>query len=308
VSGLGILCPGQGDQHETMFDILSNNDVAQQAMRSAASLFGNQPEVYLKQLSTTQLYSNQYAQPLIGILQLATWAALRDMLPVPKVFAGYSLGEVSAYGCARALDLEATLSLISKRAALMDTVLPHPAGLLAIRGLGKKEVQDFCHVSGLEIAIINNVDHYIVGGLDERLQRVEQHPLLKQATNVRRLQVTVPSHTSLLSGAGDMFSLELKASLLKNPSVPVLSGTSGALVRTREDAITALTRQISQPINWMMCMQMITEIGCSVLLELGPGNALAKMFKEHSSHVVVRSVADFRSLQGVVDWVRKHVG
>jgi [acyl-carrier-protein] S-malonyltransferase len=308
MSGLGILCPGQGDQHESMFDILSNSDVAQKALRSAAPIFGDLPETCLGQLNTSQLYSNQYAQPLIGLLQLATWAALCDLLPTPKVFAGYSLGEVSSYGCAGALDLETTLALIDRRAALMDSVSPQPAGLLAIRGIDKQDVLEFCRATGLEIAIINNVDHYIVGGPDERLQRVEEHPLLRQATTVRRLQVTVPSHTSWLSGAGAMFSQELEASSLKNPPVPVLSGTSGALVRTRKDAITALTHQISQPINWMVCMQTVSEIGCTVLLELGPGNALSKMFQGNSSRVVVRSVADFRSLQGVSDWVHKHLG
>lgn len=120
MNGLGILCPGQGNQHDAMFDILSDSPVAQQVLESAASIFGRHPTAYLQRLSPAQLFANQQAQLLIGLLQLATWEALRDKLPSPKVFAGYSMGEVAAYGCAGALNLHDTLDLVGKRGVMMD--------------------------------------------------------------------------------------------------------------------------------------------------------------------------------------------
>jgi [acyl-carrier-protein] S-malonyltransferase len=77
------------------------------------------------------------------------------------------------------------------------------------------------------------------------------------------------------------------------------------VVRTREQAITALNQQISNPINWMACMQTAIEMGCSVFLELGPGNALSKMLQDLFPDISVRSMDDFRSLNGVATWVEK---
>jgi [acyl-carrier-protein] S-malonyltransferase len=44
-------------------------------------------------------------------------------------------------------------------------------------------------------------------------------------------------------------------------------------------------------------------MGSRVMLELGPGTALKKIQLEHSPMVVARAVEDFRSLQGVADWL-----
>ena len=305
MKGLGILCPGQGNQHPAMFDKLLNCPAAQSALSSASPAFGRHPGEYLRQLAPPELYSNRPAQLLIGTLQMTTWTALRDRLPLPKVFAGYSMGELAAYGCAGALDIEETLVLMGKRAALMDEAAPRPAGLLAVRGLGREQVDSLCRSAGCEIAIINNPDHFVIGGPAEALKLCENSPLAAKATTLKRLQVDVPSHTSWLCEAGRLFTDELNASALSDPLHPVLAGVSGSVVRTREQAISALGQQISQPINWLACMRAAVEMGCGVMLELGPGNALAKMLQELFPEVKVRSVEDFRSLEGVADWVER---
>ena len=305
MKGLGILCPGQGNQHPAMFDKLLNCPAAESALESAVSAFGSHPGEYLRQLAPQDLFCNRPAQLLIGTLQMATWAALCERLPLPNVFAGYSMGELAAYGCAGALGLEETLALMARRAMLMDEASPRPAGLLAIRGPGREQVDALCRASGCEIAIINNPDHFVLGGPAETLDRCENSPLAAKATTVKRLQVNVPSHTSWLYEAGRHFTDELHASSLNDPPYPVLAGVSGSVVRSREQAISALGQQISNPINWMACMQTAVEMGCGVVLELGPGNALAKMVQEAFPDISVRSVEDFRSLEGVVAWVEK---
>jgi [acyl-carrier-protein] S-malonyltransferase len=305
MKGLGILCPGQGNQHAAMFDKLLNCPAAENAILEASSVFGSHPDEYLQQLAPQDLFCNRPAQLLIGSLQMATWSVLREMLPLPNIFAGYSMGELTAYGCAGALSIEATLALMAKRATLMDEASPHPAGLLAIRGLGKEQIDSLCQSSGCEIAIINNSDHFVIGGPAEALTCCESNPLACKATTIKRLQVNVPSHTSWLREAGRQFNEELNVSTLGHPPCPVLAGVSGAVVRTREQAISALGQQISNPINWLACMQAAVEMGCGVFLELGPGNALAKMLQDVFPDIKARSVEDFRSLEGVAAWVEK---
>ena len=305
MKGIGILCPGQGHQHPAMFDKLSSCPVAESVMLTASSVFGCHPCEYLQKLSSQDLFCNQPAQLLIGTLQMVTWAALRERLPLPKVFAGYSMGELSAYGCAGALSIEETLNLMARRATLMDDESPPASGLMAIRGLSREEVDSVCSSTGAKIAIINSPDHFVIGGPEEVLIHCENSPLANKATTIKRLQVKVPSHTSWLCEASRQFEGELNTSSLSAPSQPVLAGVNGSVVRTREQAIAALNQQISNPINWVACMQTAVEMGCTVFLELGPGNALAKILQDIFPDITVRSVEDFRSLEGVATWVEK---
>ena len=50
-------------------------------------------------------------------------------------------------------------------------------------------------------------------------------------------------------------------------------------------------------------MDAAAEAGITVALELGPGAALARMLQARHPHIACRSVADFRSLDGIVAWL-----
>jgi [acyl-carrier-protein] S-malonyltransferase len=286
-----------------MFDILEGNSDSQAVLNSSVAFFGCHPVEYLQRLSDAELFQNLHAQPLIAVLQMATWAALRDHLPPPRVVAGYSLGEVVAYGCVGSLKTEQLLSLVHRRAILMDAAAPQDSAMLAVRGLLKAQVEELCIETGVELAIINGNDHFVLGGTGAAMRRLEQHPLVEQASQCKRLAVTVPSHTSYMSRAAALFANDLAKSGLIEPRTPVLAGTNGGMVRRPTEAIAALTRQISAPINWLACVLAAVETGSRVMLELGPGAALKKIQQEHSPMVVVRAVEDFRSLQGVADWL-----
>ena len=308
MSGFGLLCSGQGNQHRAMFDILADSREAQAVLQSAIPFFGCHPVEYLQALNEEELFRNQPAQLLIATLQQATWEALRSRLPAPKVYAGYSLGEVSAYGCAGSLVIDRLLPLIKRRAFLMDAATPQPSGMLAVCGLLQADIETLCTASGVEVAIVNGPDHFVLGGPAESISQCEQHPLAKQATQCKRLQVSVPSHTSWMSSAGVLFQEDLESAGLADPRGPVLAGINGSPVRSRDEVIPVLSRQIFMSLNWLACMQTSAEMGCRVMLELGPGDALKKIMQDQDSRVAVRSVEDFRSVQGIVDWIRRQLG
>lgn len=307
MSGYGLLCSGQGNQHRAMFDLLASNSDASAVLQSAAAFFGCHPAEYLERLSDAELFQNLHAQPLIAVLQMAAWAGLRGQLPPPRVIAGYSLGEVVAYGCAGSLDTERLLTLVKRRAALMDAAAPPGSAMIAVRGLDRRQVDRLCTETGVEVAIINGIDHYVLGGPGAAVQGVERHPLAQQAAQCQRLSVTVPSHTSLMSSAAELFANDLARAGLAAPHSPVLAGVDGSTVRRAEEAATALTRQISHPLNWVACVHTAVESGCGVMLELGPGTALKKIQQEHCPAITVRAVEDFRSLQGVADWLGRQL-
>ena len=291
---LGILCPGQGDQSPGMFELVAGEPEAQ----SILALYKNLESGTLK-----DLHLNRVAQPLLCAFQLSVWKVLQKDLPEPRAFAGYSLGELSAYGCAGVLAPEELIKLAQHRAAVMDAAYPSPGGLAAVRGLTQSQVQQLCDKHGVEIAIINDTDRFIVGGAAAALEEFEE--AAGSGAKVTRLKVSIPSHTSAMQAAVPKFRMALSQAAWGPFAAPVLSGTTAAPVLSKAEAIEALALQIAHRVDWAACVGALVELGCTVLLELGPCNGLSRMVRDRFPHLHVRSVAEFKTLRGVGSWVER---
>jgi [acyl-carrier-protein] S-malonyltransferase len=300
--GLCVLCPGQGNQHPQMLQLLEGNHAAQRVLDEAAAALGEDPRDWLR--LPHDLHLNRIAQPLLCMAQLATWAALRDRLPPARLFAGYSIGELAAYACAGAIGSGELAGLARHRAVLMDNAGDTPSSLLAVSGLDRGQIEALCQTGVGEIAIVNGHDRFVLGAPLASLTGL-QHAAEAMGDRASRLPVAVASHTAYLADASEAFRHHLADSGLKGPSTPVLAGISGLPVRSREAAIDALARQISTQLNWAACLDVLPELGCRLVLELGPANALSRMVRERWPDMPARSVSEFHSLQGVVDWVER---
>ena len=301
---LGILCPGQGGQNPGMLDILKDEPAARAVLEAAGNVLGTDPW-RLVAGPPQELHRNAVAQPLLCAVQVATWVALRTDLPPVRAFAGYSLGELAAYGCADALDVDELLALARQRAEAMDRACPEPSGLLAVRGLRRRQVDELCHAHGVEVAIVNDLDRLVVGGRRAALAAFERAVTVLGA-GITPLPVSVASHTSLMAPAAETFGRILAASGLLAPTVPILAGIDGTPVHTRDRAVATLTGQVAQTVDWAACVDGLVEMGCTLLLELGPCNGLSRMVRDRRADLPVRSVADFKSLKGVLVWVERH--
>jgi [acyl-carrier-protein] S-malonyltransferase len=303
VSGLALLCPGQGGQHPAMLDLAAASPTGAEALRGCADALGWDPVARARR-GGEGVYANAVAQPLVCAAEVATWAALRGALPAPALVLGYSLGELAAYACAGALAPEAAVGLAVERAAAMDAASPAGAGLLALRGLSLARASALAAAAGAEIAIVNGPDHVVAGGGAAALAALEAWAPGEGATAVR-IPVLVPAHTALLRAAVAPFAAALGRSPLAAPAVPVLAGTTALPVTTRDGAIAALSAALAGRIEWARCLSAAAEHGATVFLELGPGAALAKMAAELLPDAAVRSVEDFRSVAGVARWVEQ---
>lgn len=300
---LGILCPGQGAQSAAMFAPLCGEPAARAILQMSNAVCGEDIAALLER-SPDILRRNAVAQPLICALQSASWAVLAPLLPRPRVFAGYSIGELAAFACAGALAPESLIRLACRRAAAMDRACAHPTGLLALRGLSRDQVETLCRAEDVEIAIINGTDRFVVGGLQDRLPRVAQAAGSLGGT-ATPLLVCIASHTSLMAPARAVFDQALGDAGLRSPSIPVLAGIDGSPVYTGTQAATMLLRQMTEPVDWAACMDSLAEMGCRVLLELGPGNSLSTMIRDRLPHIAVRAVDEFKSLHGAAEWVSR---
>lgn len=252
------------------------------------------------------LFSNRLAQPLIVAATVAAWSALQPLLPAPALVAGYSIGELSAYHVAGAISAPQAIRLAASRAALMDACLraAAPQVLCAISGMAVRRLNPLLEPRNLYLAIETDADSCIVGGLarDMDLAATEIESL---GGKIRRLPVTVASHTPLMDGAVEPFLQQLRQQFSADPQVPVLAGLSGQAVLKKEQAISVLSRQLAQTIRWSDCMDACVEQGVTAALELGPGAALSRMLQARHPQIACRSISEFRSLRGVASWLQR---
>lgn len=304
---LVIFCPGQGAQHGAMFDMARSDPTA---CRQLEQWFGDPAlgETLAATRDDAARFTNRVAQPSIVAATLAMWAALAPGMPTPALVAGYSIGELSAYGVAGALDPLDTVKLALERARLMDACLDEsgPQAMLALSGLARAELDTLLARFSFYPAIVTGDDSLVAGGPAvqcEQLAEAAQAAGAKPAT----LPVAVASHTPLLQGAVEPFAALLHAQRWNMPAFPVLSGISAEPVHDAAKAMSELPRQIAEPILWRECMDALAEAGATVALELGPGAALSRMLQARHPQIACRSVSEFRSLDGVRSWLDRNL-
>jgi [acyl-carrier-protein] S-malonyltransferase len=299
-----VLCPGQGSQHPEMLDLIARNEAAEAVLAQAEAVFNAGVREWLSRPSA--IFRNDIAQPLLCMVEAATWSALRSQVPPPLAFAGYSIGELAAYGCAGALDPRELARLARARASAMDLAAAGPpSGLVAVRGLLRTELESIVAASTTSIAIVNGDDAFVVGGTTSALELLMQKAA-ERGAEITRLNVGLASHTPLLAGASLSFRSALEHSALGAPAIPVVASVNASWVTTRLSAIDTLAAQVSATVEWAACLDMLYERGCRIFLELGPGCALSRMARARlSGDVEARSVSEFRSLDAACAWLRR---
>ena len=306
---IAILCSGQGTQHAGMFDLVAQAPEAQSILEAAREILGGtDPRQFVRQADSATLFSNRIGQVLCCTQALAAWAMIRPHLPGTTVVAGYSVGELAAWGCAGLLEPQEVLRLAVTRAELMDEAGGGDTGLEALMGLDQARVEAMCRPHGAHLAIVNGKDFFIVGGKKEALQNVHDEAYAGGASCATMLRVAVASHTPLLTEASRRFGealgrLSLPGRVL--PGVRLLSGVDGEAVFDVQAGRRKLAAQISQTLHWAACLDSCHAAGATVVLELGPGHALARMASHVFPEAQVRSVEDFRCPAGVLAWIAK---
>ncbi len=253
----------------------------------------------------SSLYRNDCAQPLICLYQAMVWAVVKARLPEPELFAGYSLGELSAYGCAGQLAWPDVVKLAGVRGRLMQAAASSASGqaMVAVLGLSLPALAAVARAHTAFPAIINGKDHVIYGMPAERAASFVRAAAESGATRTVLLPVAAAAHTPHQAGAAAAFAQELRLVAHHPSGRAVLSGVSGQKIWGREEMIAALSGQIRQTIDWQAGMETAHGLPGRVFLELGPGSSLVRLLQDAFPGVEARSADEFHDLTAVGKWV-----
>ena len=308
---LAILCSGQGRQHPEMFTLTGEVSEAAGLFAHATGLLGGRdPREMVRQDCSEEFHRNRPGQILCTLQAVSAAAALGPSIPHRLIVAGYSIGEVAAWGVAGMFPLTDTLDIAARRAEIMDAYSHPDDGLLFIRGLSRANIEALCARYGAGIAIINPGDAFVLGGNRTALGALSNEAKATAGTRVVDIPVDVASHTDALTLASPAFRDVLSHSTVAAApagDVRLLSGIDGTAVINLEAGLDKLALQISHTVHWASCLQGCIEGGATAFLELGPGGALSEMARGAYPDVSSRSLEDFRSVQGVRSWIEQQI-
>jgi [acyl-carrier-protein] S-malonyltransferase len=307
MSAMAILCSGQGYQGTGMFDLLADASEASPVFEAAKIVLdGKDPRRLVRDASNDDLHTDKVGQILCCTQAMAAWAVLSAKVPRPLVVAGYSVGELAAWGVAGLLDYQSVFDLDAQRASAMDKATTQPSGLVAIHGLKRDAVDRICKARRTYVAIVNAQDRMLVGGTRVALDAVVRDARVAGAERITMLPVAVPSHTPLMAKASDQFRQALAKAHLPAEvpaGIRLLSGIDGDTVFDVLTGVDKLARQVAQTVDWAACMESCRAAGVTKVVELGPGDALARMMHELMPDSDVHSLSEFHSLSGLERWI-----
>ena len=275
---------GQGSQSVGMLAALATAEPAVRATFDEASgVLGYD----LWQLVSTgpeeALNATERTQPAMLAAGVAVWRVWRARGGAqPAVVSGHSLGEFTALVCAGSLEYPAAIELVRFRGHVMQEAVPAGSGAMAaILGLDDEAVIAVCREAAggavVEAVNFNCPGQVVIAGDAAAAQRAIDLAKSRGAKRAVPLPVSVPSHSSLMRGAGEKLRAKLGTLTVRAPSIPYVSAVDAGTHAEPADIVDVLVRQISSPVRWTETLRALTGKGVAQVIECGPGKVLTTL-------------------------------
>ncbi len=213
----------------------------------------------------------RFDQPAIFCTSLAYYERLGR--PTPELFAGHSLGELTALTAAGVLTEEDAVELVAVRGRATDEAAAASAGGMLVLRAGRDQATDIAKRSGLALANDNAPEQVVLSGDDEALEAGEG-VADEVGVRAKRLPVSGAFHSPLMQPAVDAFTEALEAVEVAEGTAPVYSCVTCAPF---DDVRKRLAEALVSPVRWLEIMQALHAAGARRFLEPGPGRALSGM-------------------------------
>lgn len=273
--------PGQGSQSVGMLAQLAAVEPAvRAAFTEASGALGYDLWALISSGPAEELNATERTQPAMLAAGIGTFRAWRDQGgAAPAVVAGHSLGEFTALVCAEAITFDAALKLVRRRGQLMQAAVPAGTGAMAaILGLEDEAIGAVCREAArgavVEPANFNSPGQVVIAGEVAAVQRAIEAAKTRGAKRAVTLPVSVPSHTSLMRGAGEKLAQALSQVPVARPRIPFVSAVDATEHSDPEDIRATLVRQIASPVRWTDTLRALTARGVAQIIECGPGKVL----------------------------------
>lgn len=285
---VAFLFPGQGAQHVGMAAGLYDSepvfrrefDACAEALRPQlgidirALVFAGEAD---REDADRQLAETSITQPVLFATEYALARLWMHWGITPAAMIGHSLGEYTAACLAGVFSRDDAAALVAARGRLMQE---QPRGAMMAVRLSAADVEAELG-DGVVVAGYNAPEITVVSGPEEAV-RALQVRLEGRGAKCIPLATSHAFHSPMMDGALEPFLAVLRQTKFATPRLPWISCVTGDWI-TPDEAVSPeyWARQLRQPVRFSDGVRRLLEDPRQLLLEVGPGRALATLARQH---------------------------
>lgn len=220
------------------------------------------------------------ALPAIFAVELALAELWMSWGVRPDVMIGHSMGEYAAAYLAGVVSLDDALALVALRGRLFDQM--EPGAMLSVR-LPASELEELLS-GGVSIAVVNTPGICVVSGPTDGIAAAAER-FDRDGVDYVRLQLSMAAHSSLIDPILPAFSEFVRGIKLSPPTIPFVSNLTGQWITDEEATDPGYwTRHLRETVRFDRGLERILEDETVALLEVGPGQGLTAIARQHPAH------------------------
>ena len=283
---VAFVFPGQGSQYPGMGrDLAENHPAAREVFAAADAALGFPLSKLCFEGPAEELQLTANTQPAILTVSVAAAMVLREKVAPPDFVAGHSLGEYSALVAAGAMSLADAVCLVRKRGQYMQEAVPVGAGAMAaVLGLDSGVLDEICREAAqgdvVSPANLNSPGQVVIAGSAPAVARAVDLAKGRGAKRAIMLNVSAPFHCALMKPAQERLSVDLNATSISDPQVPLVNNVSAQVITSAAAVREGLKQQVTAPVRWEESVRRMRQEGVELFVEVGPGKVLSGLVRQ----------------------------
>ncbi|RXJ49669.1 polyketide synthase [Gelidibacter gilvus] len=296
-SNLAFLFPGQGAQYLQMGKAIYDHEkVFRDAVDHCAELlqeaykYDIRTIIYPEDISTKAediLKDTQYTQPALFVIEYALSQLWMSWGIQPTMLCGHSIGEFVAAHLAGVFSLKDALLLVAVRGRLVSQL---PGGsMLSVR----TPYENLSKIlpDKVSVAAVNSDQLCVVSG--ENSDIIAFADSLEEKKIANRLLLTSHAfHSHMMDPVLEEFEAEVRKVTLSIPRLPIVSTVTGTWMSDSEATDPKYwTDHLRATVRFSDAMETALDLEDIILLEVGPGRALATLSQQKKNAKSATSIA-----------------
>ena len=279
---LVIVAPGQGAQTPGFLSPWLEDPTFASRFQWLSTVAGIDLAHYGTEADAETIRDTQIAQPLLVatglIAALEVFPHPADVFRQIGAVAGHSVGELAAAAGARAITAEQAMVLVRERGrAMAEAAATTATGMTAVLGGDPDEVMAAIEAQGLVAANNNGPGQVVAAGTMEQLRAFAENPPAK--ARLVPLSVAGAFHTEHMAPAVGHLATLARSVSTHDPRTPWISNRDGQVIQDGREIMKRIVGQIAQPVRWDLCMETMSDLGVTGMLEMPPAGTLTGIAK-----------------------------
>jgi [acyl-carrier-protein] S-malonyltransferase len=299
---LAIVAPGQGAQTPGFLRPWIDDPAFADRLTWLSAVVGIDLTHYGTEADAETIRDTAIAQPL---LVASSMLAALSLFPHPadyfgkiSVVAGHSVGEIAAATGAGVITAEQAMVFVRERGRAMAAASAvTPTGMTAVLGGERDDVL-------ATLGRYNGGRQLVAAGTLEQLAELAADP--PAGARLIPLSVAGAFHTEHMRPAVDVLARLARSISTRDTRTRLISNRDGQVIHSGPEVMKRLVAQVSMPVRWDLCIQTMSDLGVTGVLEMPPAGTLTGLARRQMKGVETFALKTPDQLEDALAFVEKH--